>query len=167
TVRENAPLQVVCECDPESGAILARNAWAGDFAKKIAFAACGHPPASAPAVLRGFRGEPGWVSPPAALRRIGLSGRVGAGLDPCAAMTTEMTLAPGEAREVVFALGQADSVEEVHRLISEYTQSHRAHAALTRVQEKWDCYLNTLHVTTPDPGIDLMLNRWLLYQVLA
>ena len=40
TVRENAPLQVVCECDPESGAILARNAWAGDFAKKIAFAAC-------------------------------------------------------------------------------------------------------------------------------
>src|SRR4029453_14173782 len=34
TVRENAPLQVVCECDPGSGAILARNAWAGDFAKK-------------------------------------------------------------------------------------------------------------------------------------
>jgi len=24
-----------------------------------------------------------------------------------------------------------------------------------------------LHVTTPDPGIDLMLNRWLIYQVLA
>src|SRR4029434_8367864 len=88
-------------------------------------------------------------------------------LDPCAAMTTEMTLAPGEAREVIFALGQADSVEEVHRLISEYTQSHRAHAALTQVQEKWDCYLNALQVTTPDPGIDLMLNRWLVYQVLG
>ena len=38
TVRENAPLQVVCERDPESAAILARNAWAGDFAEKIAFA---------------------------------------------------------------------------------------------------------------------------------
>ena len=36
-------------------------------------------------------------------------------------MTTQMTLAPGEASEVIFALGQADSVEEVHRLISEYT----------------------------------------------
>src|SRR4029453_17206827 len=43
----------------------------------------------------------------------------------------------------------------------------RAHGALTQVQEKWDCYLNALHVTTPDPGIDLMLNRWLVYQVLA
>ena len=39
TVRENAPLQVVCERDPESGAILARNAWAGAFAEKIAFVA--------------------------------------------------------------------------------------------------------------------------------
>ena len=34
TVRENAPLQVVCECDPETGAIFARNAWAGDFARE-------------------------------------------------------------------------------------------------------------------------------------
>ena len=43
TARENAPLQVVCEHDSESGAILARNAWAGDFSGKIAFAACGRP----------------------------------------------------------------------------------------------------------------------------
>jgi cellobiose phosphorylase len=167
TVRENAPLQVVCECDPESGAILARNAWAGDFAKKIAFAASGSPTQSVTADRTEFLGEHGSVSTPSALRRVGLSGRAGPALDPCAAMTTEMTLAPGEAREVIFALGQADSLEEVHRLISEYTQSHRSHAALTQVQEKWDCYLNTLHVTTPDPGIDLMLNRWLVYQVLA
>ena len=78
-----------------------------------------------------------------------------------------MTLAPGETREVIFALGQADNVEEVHRLISEYTQSHRADATLKRVQEKWDGYLKTLQVTTPDPAIDLMLNRWLVYQVLG
>ena len=45
TARENAPLQVVCERDRESGAILARNAWAGDFAGKIAFVASGPPAA--------------------------------------------------------------------------------------------------------------------------
>jgi cellobiose phosphorylase len=167
TVRENAPLQVVCECDPESGAILARNAWAGDFAKKIAFAASGSATQSVTADRTEFLGEHGSVSTSAALRRGRLSGRAGPGLDPCAAITTEMTLAPGETREVIFALGQADSLEEVHRLISEYTQAHRADEALTQVQEKWDCYLNALHVTTPDPGIDLMLNRWLVYQVLG
>ena len=167
TVRENAPLQVVCERDPESSAILARNAWAGDFAEKIAFAASGSLAQSFTTDRAEFLGEHGSVSIPAALRRLRLSGRVGPALDPCAALTTEITLAPGETKKVVFALGQADSLEEVHRLISEYTQPHLAEAALTRVQQQWDHYLNALHVTTPDPGMDLMLNRWLVYQVLA
>jgi len=167
TVREKAPLQVVCERDPESGAILARNAWAGDFAEKIAFMASGTPAQSVTADRTEFLGEHGSVSMPAALRRASLSGRMGAGLDPCAAIATEMTLAPGETREVVFALGEADSLEEVRRLITEYTQSGRADAVLTQVQQQWDRYLNALQVTTPDPGMDLMLNRWLVYQILA
>jgi len=167
TVRENAPLQVVCERDSESGAILARNAWAGDFAQKIAFVASGSPVQSATADRTEFFGEHGSVSRPAGLKRVRLSGRVGPALDPCAAMTTEMTLASGETRRVVFVLGQAQSSEEVRRLISEYTQANQPDAALTHVQQHWDQYLNTLQVTTPDPGIDLMLNRWLIYQVLA
>jgi cellobiose phosphorylase len=167
TVRENAPLQVVCERDPESGAILARNAWAGEFATKIAFLASGTQAQSVTADRTEFLGEHGSVSMPAALRRVRLSGRMGPGLDPCAAMTTEITLAPGETGEVVFALGEADSLKEVHRLISEYTQSEKAVAALSMVQQQWDHYLNALQVTTPDPGMDLMLNRWLVYQILA
>ena len=167
TVREKAPLQVVCERDPESSAILARNVWAGDFADKIAFMACGQPAQSVTADRTEFLGQHGSVSMPAALRRVGLSGRAGPALDPCGALTTEMTLAPGETREVVFALGQADNLEEVHRLIGEYTQPHQAETALTQVQQQWDHYLNALQVSTPDAGIDLMLNRWLVYQVLA
>jgi cellobiose phosphorylase len=167
TVRENAPLQVVCERDPESSAILAWNAWAGAFAGKIAFAASGSPPQSLTADRTEFLGEHGSIAMPAALKRVGLSGYAGPALDPCAAVTTELTLAPGETREVIFALGQADSLAEVHRLIRDYTQSHRAEAALTEVQRQWDRSLNALHVTTPDPGVNLMLNRWLVYQVLT
>jgi cellobiose phosphorylase len=167
TVRENAPLQVVCEHDPESGAMLARNAWAGEFAKKIAFVTSSSTTQSFTADRTEFIGEYGSVSMPAALRRVRLSGRTGPGLDPCAAIMTELTLAPGETREVVFALGQTDTLEDVHRLINEYTQAQLANAALAQVQQQWDHYLNVLHVTTPDAGIDLVLNRWLVYQVLA
>jgi cellobiose phosphorylase len=167
TVRENAALQVVSERDAESGAILARNAWAGDFAERIAFAASGSSAQSFTADRTEFLGEHGSVSIPAALRCLRLSGGVGPALDPCAALTTEITLAPGETKEVVFALGQADSLEEVHRLISQYIQPQQAETALTQVQQQWDHYLNALHVTTPDPGMDLMINRWLIYQVLA
>jgi cellobiose phosphorylase len=167
TVRENAPLQVVCERDLESGAMLARNAWCSDFAQKIAFAGSGSPVHSVTADRTEFLGEHGSVSTPAGLERAELSGRVGPGLDPCAAMTTELTLAPGETGKVVFVLGEAESLDEVRRLINEYTPFDRADAALKQVQQRWDHYLNALQVTTPDPGIDLMLNRWLLYQVLA
>ena len=107
TIRENAPLQVVCERDPETGAIVARNHWAGDFAAKIAFMSCGSFQ-SVTADRSEFLGEHGSISAPDALKRAVLSGRTGPGLDPCAAVRTELTLSPGETREVVFALGQAD-----------------------------------------------------------
>jgi cellobiose phosphorylase len=68
TDRENAPLQVVCERHQETGAIVAQNAWAGDFAKKIAFAACGSPAQYVTADRREFLGKLGSVSTPAALR---------------------------------------------------------------------------------------------------
>ena len=167
TVRENAPLQVVCQRDPETGAVLARNAWAGSFAGQIAFLATGP---SAPVVTADrteFLGRNGSVSAPAALGRVGLSGRVGPALDPAAAVMTNIVLAPGEATEVVFVLGQAESLEQVRRLIAAYTAAGRAGEVLAEVQQRWDHLLNAVQVKTPDPGMDLMLNRWLLYQVLA
>jgi cellobiose phosphorylase len=33
------------------------------------------------------------------------------------------------------------------------------------VQQQWDRLLNALQVATPDRGIDLLVNRWLVYQV--
>src|SRR5262249_10290467 len=114
-----------------------------------------------------FLGEHGSIEMPAAMRRVGLSRRDGPALDPCAAIMTELTLAPGETKEVVFALGQAKTLQEVRQLVNEYSQSHSTDVALTQVQQQWDRNLTALHVTTPDPGMDLMINRWLVYQVLA
>jgi cellobiose phosphorylase len=57
TARENAPLQVVCERDSESGAILARNAWAGDFAQKLAFVASGGPCSRPLLIVQNFSGN--------------------------------------------------------------------------------------------------------------
>ena len=105
TVREDASLQVVCERDPESSAILARNAWAGAFAGKIAFAAAGSSTQSVTADRTEFLGEHGSIATPAALKRVSLSGKAGPALDPCAAVTTELTLAPGETQRSGFRVG--------------------------------------------------------------
>ena len=165
SVRENAPLQVVCELDPLAHAVLARNAWAGAFAGKIAFVAADPPPQSVTTDRAEFLGRNGSVCAPAALGRAALSGHVGAALDPCAAVMTTIMLAPGETKEMLFVLGHAENLEQVRNLSRAY--AGRAKEVLTRVQQQWDHLLSTVQVATPDSGMNLMLNRWLLYQVLA
>ena len=167
SVRDNAPLQVVCERDVGSGAVLARNAWAGDFAGWLAFAAVGSRPHSVTADRAEFLGRHGSPAAPAALGCAGLSGRAGPALDPCAALSTPILLAPGQAEEVVFVLGQADTLARVRHLTASYTVPGRAQEALQEVQRSWDRILGAVQVTTPDAGLDLMVNRWLPYQVLA
>jgi cellobiose phosphorylase len=167
TVQDNAPLQVVCAYDAEAGAVLARSAWAGAFAPGIAFAGVGARPHTVTANRTEFLGRNGSPASPAALRRVALSGTVEPLLDPCAAVMTDITLAPGQTAEVVFVLGQAESPERMRQLVRTYTAPGMAPEALSEVQRHWDHVLGTVQVKTPDAGLDLMVNRWLLYQVLA
>jgi cellobiose phosphorylase len=167
SLRDNAPLQVVCERDAATGAILARNAWAGDFASLLAFAGAGPRLCSATADRVEFLGRNGTPSAPAALGRTDLSGRIGPALDPCAALMTEMVLAPGQADEIVFVVGQAENLEQVRRLVATYTDPGRARQVLAEVQRLWDGILGAIQVATPDASLDLLVNRWLLYQVLS
>jgi cellobiose phosphorylase len=167
TIRDNAPVQLVCERDAEAGAVLARTAWGGSFAGRLAFLGVGARPHSFTADRAEFLGRHGSPAAPAALRRAGLTGRVGSTLDPCAAIMTEITLAPGQAEEFVFALGQADGLDEVRRIVRSYTAPGQSSRALAALRARWDGLLNAVQVRTPDPAIDVLVNRWLPYQVLV
>ena len=85
---------------------------------------------------------------------------------PCAAVQTSFDLQPGEEKEIVFLLGEAANTEEARRLVNQYCKPGRPSEAFKEIQDRWEGLLGTVQVQTPNPGLDLLLNRWLLYQVL-
>jgi cyclic beta-1,2-glucan synthetase len=167
TTRDQAPMQVVSSLDTETGALLARNPFNMDFAGRVAFVDVNLRPRTCTADRTDFLGRNGSVAAPAALGRVELSGRVESGLDPCAAVMARFDLKPGEEKEVVFVLGQAARPEDVPGLLGRCREPGQVRAALDEVQALWDRVLGAVQVRTPNPAMDLLLNRWLLYQALS
>ncbi|SIS93756.1 GH36-type glycosyl hydrolase domain-containing protein [Alicyclobacillus vulcanalis] len=85
---------------------------------------------------------------------------------PCAAIARHLELAPGEAAEVVVLIGAAASEGEVLRLARRATPE-QADESLRTVKAFWSDLLDRVQVRTPDRAFDILMNGWLLYQVLS
>ena len=158
---------LITEIDSASGALFARSAWNGDFGGRIAFADLGGRQTSYTADRTEFFGRNGAPDQPAALESDGPLGRkVGAALDPCAALQTVFELRPGARVDIVFFLGETESKESARKLLSRYRAAD-LNQVLREVLRQWDDILGAVQVSTPDQTMDVMLNRWLLYQTLA
>ena len=153
--------------DLSAGSLFAHNARNAAFGGRVAFVALRSGPASWTGDRSEFLGRHGSTAEPAALIRSGpLSGRAGAGLDPCGAVLAPVELKPGETKEVVIFLGEAALREAAEAAIAKYRVAD-LDAVLAAVAETWDGLLGALVVATPDRSMDIMLNGWLLYQTLA
>jgi cyclic beta-1,2-glucan synthetase len=165
--REDQQLHVQPSRDEVSGAIVARQYWSGAWRGQVAFAASS-PRANAWSSDRvQVLGRGGSTSNPAALDRIRLDNRTSAGTDPCAALQINLRLEQGQQTEVIFLLGQTDSVENARALIARYEQADQVEAALDATKRWWDRTLSAVEVHTPVLSVDLLLNRWLLYQSIS
>jgi cyclic beta-1,2-glucan synthetase len=165
--RETSANHIVTDLEESEGAIFARNSYNNEFAGRVAFAGTSEQRFTMTCDRDEFLGRNGTLARPAALRRTGLSGRDGAGLDPCAAIQTSIELAPGEARQVIFLLGQAESVAEARAVNARFRDLHTVNEAFEKVLGFWDQTLGTVEIKTPDASMDTLVNRWLLCQTLA
>jgi cyclic beta-1,2-glucan synthetase len=158
---------IVTERDDETGALLARNPWSIDFAGLVAFADLGGRQTAWTCDRTEVLGRHGTLEHPVALERgTPLSGKTGPALAPCSALQTAVALPPGGRAEIVFLLGQAATREEARALVVR----HRAadpERTLREVAAQWDDVLGMIEVKTPDRAMDLLVNRWLLYQTLS
>ena len=166
-LRHKNLLHVQTEVDPKTGALLARNPFNTEFTERIAFVDVSDSMRTFTGDRKEFLGRNGSLSNPAALRRTRLSGKVGAGLDPCAAMQVTIDLPAGQQRETSFRLGVGRSTTDVQTLISRFRPAEASRGALEGVWEYWKRTLGAVQVETPDPSVNVMANGWLLYQTLS
>ncbi len=150
----------------EGNVLLIENPYNDEFPGRIAFLETSEKERWVTGDRKDFIGS-GSISSPEGLRQKRLPGSVGIGYDPCAAIQTEVVLKPDEEKEVVFLLGMGKNSNEVYSLISKYRNVENARRALISTKSFWKDRLGKINVQTPDKAFNIMLNGWLMYQVIA
>jgi cellobiose phosphorylase len=164
-LRHKTHMHIISELDLQHGAILVRNSYQTEFGQLVAFYDVNETARTITADRAEFIGRNGTFASPDAMQKAKLSGRIGAGLDPCAALQVQMTLPEGEEHELVFRMGTGMHINDVSYLVRETRATARE--ALKEVKRRWHEIMGNVMVICPDPAIQLMANGWLTYQTLS
>ncbi|MCR4339346.1 MAG: hypothetical protein NUW01_05605, partial [Gemmatimonadaceae bacterium] len=168
-LRPKSAMHASTEIDLHSGALFARNPYNTEFTGLIAFFDVDDATRTISGDRTEFIGRNGTLRNPAAMHRLRLSGKVGAALDPCAAIQVSFELADGQEREIIFRLGLAGrrGTDDASKLVHRFRGSAAARGALDAVYQYWNHTLGAVQVETPDPSLNVLTNGWLVYQTLA
>ncbi len=102
------------------------------------------------------------------------------GWSPIASHSFDITLAPGETKELVFVLGYVENPQEekfnadgsmnksrAYEMIKKFDTVEKVDAALAEMNAMWDDLLSKYTVKTPDSKVDTMVNIWNQYQCMV
>jgi cellobiose phosphorylase len=166
-LRSKSAMYIITEVDPNSAALFARNSYNTEFADRVAFFDVDNETRTVSGDRKEFLGRNGTFRSPAAMARLHLSGKVGAALDPCAAVQVPFELADGQECEITFRLGVGRDAYDARNLAHSHRGSAVARGKLEAVWQYWNHTLGAVQVETPDQSLNVLANGWLLYQTLA
>jgi cyclic beta-1,2-glucan synthetase len=164
--RERTGPHVVASYDPDTEVLLARNSFRERFGERTAFLCASLPVHGFTADRTEFLGQ-GGLARPDGLGRIGLSGTAEAGLDPCAVLQVHLDVPAGGTAGVHFVLGEGENQRAALDLARRFREEEALPAAWESVGTAWEALLGGVRVRTPEPALDLMLNRWFPYQTIS
>lgn len=156
---------IVTESGDRDGMIFITNTFSHDFPGRVAFIGSSEITAGSTGDEMEFIGRNGSLQNPKALSRARLSGALGAGYEPCAALQTDFVIEKEKEKKLLFIIGQGRSKEEATELAARYGRYEAAEEELRKIAAGWEKRLTALQVETPDPSMNILLNGWLLYQV--
>ncbi len=159
-LRGKSLMHVVTEVDPISGAMFVRNSYNAEFPGRVVFVDSSESSRTITGDRGEFLGRNGSSASPAAMQRVRLSGRVGAGMDPCAAMQVPVELEEGQEKVIVFIIGAARSDDQARQLAHRFRGPASAYQALEGVWHYWSQALGAVYFETPDPAVNFLANGW-------
>lgn len=178
--RESSYRYVTTHFDRTAQILCAQNHYNNEFAGRVVALGSSEPIVGFSASRLEFLGRNGDLSRPAALERgaqvpffpakpkpIKLSGKVGAGIDPCGLVHISVVLKPREERNLHFFLAEASTIEHMRGDAQRYRSVQTQRVELNAVESGWAELLHTVQVKTPSPAFDVMMNGWLLYQTVS
>ncbi len=166
-LRSKSVMHVITEIDPTSGALLAKNPYNKEFENRVCFFDVNDPDRTFTADRTEFIGRNASLRNPDAMKKMHLSGKSGAALDPCGALQVAFELADGHDSEHVFLLGTAKNSGEASNMVHKFRASIAARNVLEEVHAYWQKTLGSINVQTPDQSLNVLINGWLLYQTLS
>jgi cellobiose phosphorylase len=89
------------------------------------------------------------------------------GDNACGSLQTDLTLQPGESRELLVMLGIGEARTIGKRSLAEFGSLERAEAELRKLKDNWHARLGSLVVETPDEDLNHTINVWGLYNCLV
>ncbi|MGB8215022.1 MAG: hypothetical protein WCE68_15850 [Anaerolineales bacterium] len=89
------------------------------------------------------------------------------GDNACGSLQTDLTLQPGESRELLVMLGIGDARTVGKTTVKEFGSLERAGAEFQKLKDSWHARLGSLMVETPDEDFNHTINVWGLYNCLV
>jgi cyclic beta-1,2-glucan synthetase len=165
--RSSTARNLVTSLDADTGALFVRNPWTTAPLSAVMFADMSGRQTSWTGDRLEFLGARGALAAPAVLlSKSKLSNRTGAGMDPCLALSTEVSIGSGQTEEILIIAGAAAHADAARKAIRE-ARDASFDAVMDEVSAFWGKTLGGIKVNTPETSFDIMMNGWLLYQTLS
>lgn len=113
--------------------------------------------------LDSFIGSYRTYSNPIAVESGSCDGSLNYNSNSCGALQSEITLAPGETKELIYILGQRNN-DGANEIISKYETDGVVDAEIETLKNYWHSKLENFSVETPSEEFNNMINVWNSYQ---
>ncbi len=127
------------------------------------FGVAGAPVQSANGDLSSFIGPYRTYSNPIAVEKGVCDGTMNYNSNACGALQSEIELAPGETRTLIYVFGQRNSAEAA-AILEKYADTGIADQEIAKLRDYWHEQLSHFEVETPSDEFNNMINVWNAYQ---